>query len=238
MLHLRRLGSFTLIELLVVAAIISILTALVVPALRSSRERSKRIACANNVRQIVLAMYYYSNDYDGLLPQQAVYTGNYSPDWSGRLTNYLQNTTAVFRCPSDNNGRRFAGAYRSYAVNGTNSWVSGFNCPWPSPQGTPKRLGDIPNRIILIAENHGVDGGTAPGQSGAIVGLSEMEGIQGFASAMHRDVGAMGTASTSDENGGGNYGYPDGRVEFHYRSQYKYPNAAFDGSDNDPWKWQ
>src|SRR5436190_4001931 len=181
MLHMSRRGSFTLIELLVVAAIISILTALILPALRSSRERSKRIACANNVRQIVLAMYYYSNDYEGLLPQQAIYTGNYSPDWSGRLTNYLQNTTAVFRCPSDNNGRRFAGAYRSYAVNGTNAWVSGFKCPWPSPQGIPMRLQDVPNRIILIAENHGIDGGTGPGQSGAVVGVSEMEGIQAFA---------------------------------------------------------
>jgi prepilin-type N-terminal cleavage/methylation domain-containing protein/prepilin-type processing-associated H-X9-DG protein len=234
----ERRGAFTLIELLVVAAIVAIMGALVLPALRSARERSKRISCGNNVRQIVLAMHYYSNDYDGLLPQQAVYSGSYTPDWSGRLTNYLQNTTAVFRCPSDNNARRFAGAYRSYAVNGTNAWVSGYNCPWPSPQGTPMRLSDVPNRIIVLAENHGIDGGTPPGQSGAVVGLSEMEGVQGHASAMHRDVGALGTASTSDENGGGNYGFVDGRVEFHYRSEFKNPNAAFDGSANDPWKWE
>lgn len=237
-LHIGRQGSFTLVELLVVIAIISILTALVLPAIRSSRERTKRIACGNNERQILLAMVYYSNDYDGLLPRQAIYSGSYSPDWSGRLTNYLQGNTAVFKCPSDNNGRRFAGPYRSYAVNGTNAWVSGFKCPWPAPEGIPSRMQDVPNRIILIAENHGIDGGTAPGQSGAVVGVSEMEGIQAFASAMHRDVGAMGVASTSDENGGGNYGYPDGRVEFHYRSQFKNPSAAFDGSDNDPWKWQ
>jgi prepilin-type N-terminal cleavage/methylation domain-containing protein/prepilin-type processing-associated H-X9-DG protein len=229
--------SFTLIELLVVIAIIAILSALTMPALRSARERAKRMACSNNERQILYAMHYYSNDYDGYLPRQAVYSGSYSPDWSGRLTNYLQNNVAVFRCPSDNNARRFPGAYRSYAVNGSNAWVAGYSCPWPNPEGTTTRVNDVPSHVILLAENHGIDGGTTPGQSGAVVGVSEMEGIQGHASAMHRDLGVLGAASTSDQNGGGNYGYADGRVEFHYRSQFVNPNAAFDGSPNDPWKW-
>jgi prepilin-type N-terminal cleavage/methylation domain-containing protein/prepilin-type processing-associated H-X9-DG protein len=236
--HARRRVSFTLIELLVVVAIISILTALLLPGLRSARERAKRIACGNNERQILYAMHYYANDFDGFLPRQAVYSGSYSPDWSGRLTNYLQNQVAVFRCPSDNNARRFAGAYRSYALNGTNAWVAGYNCPWPAPEGMSKRLNDIPPQVFVLGENHGIDGGTPPGLSGAVVGISEMEGMQGHASAMHRDVGAFGVASTTDENGGGNYGYADGRVEFHYRSQFKNPNGAFDGTPNDPWKWQ
>jgi prepilin-type N-terminal cleavage/methylation domain-containing protein/prepilin-type processing-associated H-X9-DG protein len=230
-------GSFTLIELLVVIAIVSVLSALLLPSLRSARERARRAVCSSNMRQILFAMHYYANDNDGFLPQQAVYSGTYSPDWSGRLTNHLQNNTAVFRCPSDNNVRRFAGAYRSYAVNGTNMWVAGYNCPWPTPEGKPNLLSKVPNHVIVLAENHGIDAGTPPGLSGAIVGLSEMEGIQAHASAMHRDIGAMGVASTSAENGGGNYGYGDGRVEFHTRSQFKNPNAMFDGSPNDPWKW-
>jgi hypothetical protein len=71
------------------------------------------------------------------------------------------------------------------------------------------------------------------------VEVSEMESLQGHASANHRDVGPLGVASTENANGGGNYGYPDGRREFHMRSDVMNEThlGVFNGGPNDPWKW-
>src|SRR5690348_10780929 len=54
--------GFTLIELLVVVAIIAVLAAMLLPALRNAREAGKRAACVNNLHHIGLAVLMYAND--------------------------------------------------------------------------------------------------------------------------------------------------------------------------------
>lgn len=64
-LHAR---AFTMIDLLVSLAIVSILIALMLPAISMVRESTRKVVCASNLRQIGLAVNMFSEDHGGLLP--------------------------------------------------------------------------------------------------------------------------------------------------------------------------
>jgi len=63
----KQTAAFTLIELLVVIVIIALLVALLLPAVQMAREAARKAKCANNLKQIALALASYA-DTNGVLP--------------------------------------------------------------------------------------------------------------------------------------------------------------------------
>lgn len=92
--------GFTLIELLVVIAIIAILAAILFPVFARAREKARQSSCLANVKQILLGIQMYVQDYDERFP---IYDYGSSASlrlyWDHQIQPYLKNTN-ILKCPS------------------------------------------------------------------------------------------------------------------------------------------
>ena len=93
MLTIVKFRAFTLIELLVVIAIIAILAALLLPALASAKEKAKRTACKSNMRQAMITVHMYANDWQDLVPDGR--DNQNPPQWHAIRINYVTYTNLV-----------------------------------------------------------------------------------------------------------------------------------------------
>ncbi len=96
-------SGFTMIELLVVLTIIAILASLLLPSVLRAREKARQVHCANNLRQIGIASYSYSDEYGQyVMPGKFEDTENdknYN-HWINYMYAELLPDKDVFLCPS------------------------------------------------------------------------------------------------------------------------------------------
>ena len=173
----RRRGrrAFTLVELLVVIGIILVLVAILLPALNTAREHSRRSACLSNLHQIGYALTMYANDFRGRYPNSNPPLTTKSYDATNLMLVYvaqiyLKNAPAVFHCPSDRDPAPTAIETADYTLpNSARVSYDFYTIRW-EPEFGPllgKLSGSAPLALDLSGgnpnadpdQNHGTQGG-------------------------------------------------------------------------------
>jgi prepilin-type N-terminal cleavage/methylation domain-containing protein/prepilin-type processing-associated H-X9-DG protein len=96
----RRIPGFTLVELLVVIGIIALLISILLPSLAKARKMANTVACASNLRQIVLGMQIYASQYNNAIPGSGLTTSAFLYTTPATLNGAVQGAYSNANCPN------------------------------------------------------------------------------------------------------------------------------------------
>ncbi|MBI4025351.1 MAG: type II secretion system protein [Verrucomicrobia bacterium] len=113
------IGCFTLVELLVVVAIVSILAALLLPAIKNAHESAYSAKRLHNLKQLMTAAFMYCDDNNGRFSDggdSVIVALNYPrTKWADDLFAYSGNKIEVLECPSQKVLRAAGANYQAIA---------------------------------------------------------------------------------------------------------------------------
>ncbi|MCS3919404.1 type II secretion system protein [Fervidibacter sacchari] len=100
--------GMTLIELLIVIALIAVLAAINFAVLNKVRQRAYLGTCINNLRQLVLAVHMYENDWGTVPIENPVETPEGIYGFVQQMLNPYVRDDSIFLCPADFTGGRYS----------------------------------------------------------------------------------------------------------------------------------